>query len=170
MTILILGKTRLDLPLFQRTIGLACDRKVNRVADERNVTEDSRRTYITLSAFESDDYKYNIAIDTDAIDHIHYTLGFAADSDLYVHLLKLRQLMVLQSESIRRNISYYVVTSSLRGWRDSVIDASVKDSDNDLRILFNQIQDLFVLEGLSGLWSNYTKVKHNDSVLLIPQR
>ncbi len=100
-------------------------------------------------------------------DHYTYTFGLIVSDAVYADLILYRQLHIIGQNTTQRGFMFAIATSSLRGWRESIIDGSCESVQSDVRDTFNELYKCLCDEGLTKMWSDYSKARHNDGTLLL---
>ena len=169
----ILARTTYDFDTLITMAKQALGYGINKTIDEKRLQKETQKFYAALSELHNEDYGHTSAMEGLILDFYSYTLGLVIEDHLYVDLLHHRSLTLLKNfefGSIKRGYTFCVITGTLRDWRDAVIDGSTKESTHEMRELMNSVYSLFANEGLLPLWSNYSKLNFDDTIVLIPQK
>ena len=163
----ILAKTQCDYDSLYRTAKQALGYNVNKTVDSKGLKKDSQKFYASYSEILDPDYSHTLDMDGLVLDHYMYTLGLILDSDTYNELLHYRTLHMFAQESLKRGTMFAIVSGSLRNWRDAVVDGCSKSALPEIRDIFTDVLALLGTEGLSSLWTGYSKVSYQNSMILV---
>ncbi len=154
------------LSLGKQVIG----RNVNTTIDKRRLDKVIPKYMAILADVMGADYDLSdLCLHA---DFYHLTFGIVLDEDTYNELLEHRSLHMIATCTTKSRLLLAIVDGSLRNWRDAIIDGSGLKVSTELRTIFNEIYNLLCTEeGLSGLWSDYSKKKNiaDGTLLLEPQ-
>lgn len=168
---IILARSIYDFDTLFKTAKQVLGYNINKNIDNKRLQKDNQKFYAALSEFRNEDYQHSPEMEGAVLDFGHYVLGFVVEDEVYYDLLHFRQLSIIKSDTIKRGLTFVIASANLRGWRDAVVEGSVKDISTEVRLLMNSIYGLFSTEGLSHMWSFYSKFNLQDSgMILVPQK
>lgn len=165
--VFVLGRTQYDYNNLFTSTKQALSRNVNRVCDAKKLDKDVLKLYSVLGEILDPDYQHTSDMDGLPLLHYSYTLGVLTDSDTYQQLLEYGNISVMSQYTTRKDIMYLICTGTLRQWRDLVIDGASKLATSDIRQLMNEIYNTLSSEGLGRLWSNYSKLNYDNTMVLV---
>lgn len=167
---IILGRTVLDYGTLFAASKQALGFSPNRVIDSKGITKEPVKVLTCLSEFLDKNYEYDVHLEGLLLDYFHYVIGVVMEDYVLHDLLPFRSVNILSTETIRPHYMFVLLSGTLRGFRDAVIDGSTKSSPLEIRILMNSLHATLVAEGLNGLWSKYSKSNYQGSMVLLEKK
>lgn len=88
--------------------------------------------------------------------HVTFSLFLVADERDILGIIEcVVGMPVVFTETLGRGVMAAVITGTLGQWRDAVKSGSNPDAEYNIRYCFNQIHNLFCVEGLIGIWKDF---------------
>ena len=127
---------------------------------------DAERFLSLLAALK--DIHSPVGLPPNLLTHVSFSvLTIASELDMLDILEACSGMPFTQTETTMRGTVLAVISGTLQQWRDAVVSGSQEHQQPNVRLGFNQIQNVFVGAGLGSCWNNFEqKLLHNGYTLI----
>ncbi|MDE1971295.1 MAG: hypothetical protein KGI50_07015 [Patescibacteria group bacterium] len=169
---ILLAKTHCDLPKLLQLCKEVLGHSVSRNIDAKAIQNLTLKHLSALSEILDEESNFDTLLSDVGLlaDQYHITIGLIIEDQIYIDLLHYRHLHIVGNDTKRRGVKLAIVTASLRGWRDSVIDGCNENITPDIRDVFTEIYNLLVSEDLGRLWLRYVRKRSTDGTMILVER
>jgi hypothetical protein len=170
--VLLLGKNKIDIETFLAAAKKILDRNISQSLDKTRKDIDNTAGYLTLLAGMRDQNVQQSKILEDPgylLEHVFYSFLVVCDQETLNDIREQTKLSVSCSPG-NRNLFLVILSGSLDLWRSAIINSCSDIASFNLRYLFDKILLLFEYEGLSKIWSKYSKKNLSDKTFKLIER
>jgi hypothetical protein len=162
-TIKIIASTQVDWPIFVRTINDLTGRSPTRELDAQGVPVGNFGSYLSaLSYFQNSD-RATIVPHFNVLHHA--SVSFLCDMpehDFCKLMIAGHELKILIAPE-----GAFIFSGSLAAWKNEVILKSKSITEPSVRLFYNLIFMLFVVQLKMNLWVGYTKTEFPDGTFIL---
>lgn len=169
---LFIGRLAIDTETFLGASKEVLGRSLSKKLDAQGKDVTSVSGYLALlSALKNPDLDFNLILENPGslLQHQFYVFLIACSRNTLNELLEETKLSIQSAES-NSGIMLAVISGTLEDWRSAIINICSEKTSFNLRLLFDKILLLFEQEGLSRLWSQYTKKTLPDKTFKLLER
>lgn len=166
----ILGRLDIDQDQLLLAAKNALGRSISRITDSQGRGKES--IYLTLLAtLQNPNAEVLATLENPGhlTRHSFYSFLVVCDPSTRIDLIQ-RTPLAVEYASSPTGVDLCVVSADLQSWRTAVINCCSDLSPYHTRVLFDKILILFESEGLSKLWSHYTKKNLPDKTFKLLER
>jgi hypothetical protein len=99
--------------------------------------------------------------------HVTFSILVAADERDMFDIIRLLGGMPFEpADTILRDVQLAVITGNLNQWRDCVISGSVTKVEANVRTFFNNVMQIFIVNGLD-VWKELKRTSVKDGTFLL---
>ena len=92
--------------------------------------------------------------------HIFFSFIGVIDTYIISQLSERSRISVAYTE--RRTKSLVILSGTLKDWKDTIVYCCNKYADTDVRLLCNEIHNMFETAGFQEIWQEYKKIPKAD--------
>lgn len=101
------------------------------------------------------------------LKHLSHSFIVLCYKDTLYELIMDAELSITMVETVRLNIMFAIVSGTMFQWKQTITSCSTDASSYEVRELMTQFLKHFDRVGLSFVFSEYNRKRHNDGTLLL---